>query len=58
MARAPSSGVLIAPKTLKALDWPTSTVHVDLTRDAVKHSPGLDSVTITPGEDGPPFILL
>ena len=50
--------VLIAPKTLKRIDWPNSTLRVGLTRDAVKHSPSINSVTITPGEDGPSFIIM
>ena len=50
--------VLIAPMTLKGIDWPNSKLRVGLTRDTVKHSPSIDSVTITPGEDGPPFIIM
>ena len=50
--------VLIAPTTLKGVDWPNSRLQVGLTWDAVKHSPSIDSVAITPGEDGPPFIIM
>ena len=50
--------VLIAPTTLKGVDWPNSRLQVGLTRDAVKHSPSIESVAITPGEDGPPFIIM
>jgi nucleotide-binding universal stress UspA family protein len=50
--------VLLAPTTLKGVDWPNSKLRVGLTRDAVKQSPVIDSVTISPGEDGPPFMIL
>jgi len=50
--------VLVAPKTLKGIDWPNATLRVGLTSEAVKESPSIDSVTITPGEDGPAFIIM
>ena len=50
--------VLIAPTTLKGIDWPNSRLKVGLTRDAVKTSPSIESVTITPGEDAPPFMIM
>src|ERR1700730_5936191 len=34
--------VLIAPMTLKGIDWPNSKLRVGLTRDAVKQSPSID----------------
>jgi len=50
--------VLLAPTTLKGIDWPNSTLQVALTRDAVRRSPSIDAVTIAPGEDGPPFMIM
>ena len=50
--------VLIAPTTLKGINWADSKLNVGLTREAVKHSPSINSVPITPGEDGPPFIIM
>jgi hypothetical protein len=50
--------VLIAPMTLKDIDRENSRLRVALTCDAVKHSPSIDSVTMTPGEDGPAFIIM
>ena len=50
--------VLIAPTTLEGIDWPNSKLLVGLTRDAVKHGPSIDAVTIAPGEDGPPFMIM
>ncbi len=35
--------VLIAPQWIDHVDWTESTVSVDLTREAVKHSPPYDS---------------
>jgi nucleotide-binding universal stress UspA family protein len=50
--------VLIAPTTLKGIDWPNSTLQVGLNREAVRNSPSIDAVAIAPGEDGPPFMIL
>jgi hypothetical protein len=50
--------VLVGPKTLKGIDWFNSTLRVGLTREAVKRSPSIESVSITPGEDGPPFVIM
>ena len=50
--------VLISPLSLNGVDFQNSMLQVGLTREAVKTSPAIDSVTITPGEDGPPFIIM
>jgi nucleotide-binding universal stress UspA family protein/sporulation protein YlmC with PRC-barrel domain len=50
--------VLISPSSLNGIDFQSATLQVGLTREAVKNSPSIDSVTITPGEDGPPFIIM
>ena len=50
--------VLISPMSLTDIDWPNSKLLVALTRDAVKHSPSIESVPIAPGEEGPPFIIM
>jgi sporulation protein YlmC with PRC-barrel domain len=45
--------VLISPTVLKGIDWSNSTLQVSLTREAIKNSPSIDSVTIAPGENTP-----
>jgi hypothetical protein len=45
--------VLVAPNALRAIDWDHSSIQVSCTRDAVEHSPALDTAPIGPGEDAP-----
>jgi sporulation protein YlmC with PRC-barrel domain len=50
--------VVIAPRVLRAIEWTERAMKVDLTRDAVRSSPKLESIELGPAEDAPPFAII
>lgn len=50
--------VAIAPTVLCGVDWDHGKLEVAITRDAVKHSPAMESVGVPSAETMPPFVLL
>jgi hypothetical protein len=50
--------VAIIPSVLRSIDWADGTLAVAITRDAVKHSPSMDSLAVPSAETMPPFVLM
>lgn len=50
--------VLVAPGAINSVDPVAETIHVSLTRDAIKRSPSMDSADIVPAENVPTIWIM
>jgi sporulation protein YlmC with PRC-barrel domain len=50
--------VAVAPSALRGINWAEGKLEVAITREAVKHSPDIDTVGVPSAEMMPPFVLL
>jgi uncharacterized protein YrrD len=50
--------VVVAPNALGSVNWTEGLINVALSRDAIRHSPMLDSLELGPAETAPPFAII
>jgi uncharacterized protein YrrD len=50
--------VVVSPRMLQNIRWTEGLVDVDVTRDAIRNSPDLESIEVGPAELAPPFAII